>query len=194
MSKKRSSFLSMGIPSMCIIFSVLCLVILSLLTLGTSRQDLQISQLTLDQTTAYYEACSSATQKYQEVADYAKKAFKDSQTSQDYDSKMASIVEQYPDVIWDSQIQILSFTVDFSDEQAIYIEIKFPYKAAFLDMSGTSTSSPKSDSDTSSKSAPDTSSDSDSDNLTPELLTWKTISTANWNPDTRQPVYKGDTK
>ena len=99
---------------------------------------------------------------------------------------MASIVEQYPDVTWDSQIQILSFTVDFSDEQAIYIEIKFPYKAAFLDMSGTSTSSPKSDSDTSS--------DSDSDNLTPELLTWKTISTANWNPDTKQPVYKGDTK
>lgn len=168
MSKKRSSFLSMGIPSMCIIFSVLCLVILSLLTLGTSRQDLQTSQLTLHQTTAYYEACSSATQKYQEVAAYAENAFTDSQTSQDYDSKMASIVEQYPNVTWDSQTQILSFTVDFSDEQAIYIEIKFSYKAAF--------------------------GDSASDNLTPEILTWKTISTADWNPDTKQPVYKGDKK
>ena len=30
--------------------------------------------------------------------------------------------------------------------------------------------------------------------LTPEILTWKTITTADWNPDTRQPVYKGDTK
>ncbi len=194
MSKKRSSFLSMGIPSMCIIFSVLCLVILSLLTLGTSRQDLQTSQLTLDQTTAYYEACSSAAQKYQEVAAYAENAFTDSQTSQDYDSKMASITEEYPDVTWDSQTQILSFTVDSSDEQAIYIEIKFPYKKAFPDTSRASTSSLKSDSGVSSKSASNTSSDSVPDSLTPEILTWKTISTADWNPDTKQPVYKGDTK
>ena len=54
MNKKRTSFLSIGIPSMCVIFSVLCLVILALLTLGTSRQDLQTSRLSLDQTTAYY--------------------------------------------------------------------------------------------------------------------------------------------
>ena len=53
MNKKRTSFLSIGIPSMCVIFSVLCLVILALLTLGTSRQDLQTSRLSLDQTTAF---------------------------------------------------------------------------------------------------------------------------------------------
>ena len=47
MNKKRTSFLSIGIPSMCVIFSVLCLVILALLTLGTSRQDLQTSRLSL---------------------------------------------------------------------------------------------------------------------------------------------------
>ena len=62
MNKKRTSFLSIGIPSMCVIFSVLCLVILALLTLGTSRQDLQTSRLSLDQTTAYYTACSTAVQ------------------------------------------------------------------------------------------------------------------------------------
>lgn len=33
---------------MCVIFSVLCLVILALLTLGTSRQALQTSRLSLD--------------------------------------------------------------------------------------------------------------------------------------------------
>ena len=52
MNKKKNSFLSIGIPSMCMIFSVLCQIILALLTLGTSKQDLQTSQMTLDQTTA----------------------------------------------------------------------------------------------------------------------------------------------
>ena len=45
MNKNRTSFLSVGIPSMCTIFSVLCLVILALLTLNTSEQDLQTSRL-----------------------------------------------------------------------------------------------------------------------------------------------------
>lgn len=50
MNKRRTVFLSSGLPSMFVIFSILCMVILSLLALGTSRQDLQTSQLSLDQT------------------------------------------------------------------------------------------------------------------------------------------------
>ena len=49
MNKNRTSFLSVGIPSMCTIFSVLCLVILALLTLNTSEQDLQTSRIALEQ-------------------------------------------------------------------------------------------------------------------------------------------------
>ena len=60
---------------MCTIFSVLCLVILSLLTLNTSRQDLKNSKLTLEQTTAYYTACSTASEEYQELTDYAQQIF-----------------------------------------------------------------------------------------------------------------------
>ena len=77
MNKKRTSFLSTGIPSMCTIFSVLCLVVLSLLTLNTSRQDLKTSKLTLEQTTAYYTACSTASEEYQKLTDYAQQIFAD---------------------------------------------------------------------------------------------------------------------
>lgn len=167
MNKKRSSFLSMGIPSMCIIFSVLCLVILALLTLGTSRQDLQTSQLTLDQTTAYYTACSTASGQYQELIKYAKNSLADSKDQQGYNTKMSSVTKQYATASWDESAQTLSFTVDFTEEQAIYIEVSIPYPSG-----------------TSGKDR----------TLSPEILTWKTISTADWNPDTRQPVYKGDTK
>ena len=75
MNKNRTSFLSVGIPSMCTIFSVLCLVILALLTLNTSEQDLQTSRIALEQTTAYYTACSAASSKYQELTAYAQQAF-----------------------------------------------------------------------------------------------------------------------
>lgn len=61
MNKRRTQFLSMGIPSMFVIFSVLCLVILALLTLGTSRQDLQAAQVSLKQTTDYCNACTQAS-------------------------------------------------------------------------------------------------------------------------------------
>lgn len=178
MNKKRSSFLSIGIPSMCIIFSVLCLVILALLTLGTSRQDLQTSQLTLNQTTAYYTSCSEATKKYQELTDYAKATLADSTDQQTYNKKMSAITEHFSEATWNQETQIISFTVDFTDDQAIYIEIKFPYPTA---SSGTSISAKVSEKSYSS-------------DFLPEILTWKTISTADWNPDTKQPVYKGDTQ
>lgn len=61
MKKTRLSFVTMGIPSMFLIFSVLCLVILSLLTLGTARSDLNTSILSMEKTTAYYEASGRMT-------------------------------------------------------------------------------------------------------------------------------------
>ena len=155
MNKKRSSFLSIGIPSMCTIFAVLCLVILALLTLGTSRQD--------DQTTAYYTACRNATNEYHELTAYAQEVFTGSKDQTAFNKKMSSITVQYPDAAWNQTEQILSFTVKCTDEQSLSIEISIPYAAGQSD-------------------------------LTPEILTWKTITTADWNPDTRQPVYKGDTK
>ena len=160
MNKNRTSFLSVGIPSMCTIFSVLCLVVLSLLTLNTSRQDLKTSKLTLEQTTAYYTACSTASEEYQKLTDYAQQIFADCKDQKAYDTRMSSVTKKYPDARWNPKTQILSFTVDFAEEQAICVEINIPY----------------------------------SSDLIPEILTWKTISTAAWNPDTRQPVYKGDSK
>lgn len=171
MNKKRTSFLSIGIPSMCVIFSVLCLVILALLTLGTSRQDLQTSRLSLDQTTAYYTACSTATQQYSQISDFITSVLTDSSEKKDYLSRMSSIQEEFPDLAnltWTEDTQVLSFTVAFTDTQAVYVEISAPY--------------------------PSGSSGSGKD-FTPEILTWKTITTASWTPDTRQPVFTGnDTK
>ena len=52
------SLVTTGIPSVFLVFSVLCLVILSLLSVGASQTDLRTSEKSLAQAKAYYEASS----------------------------------------------------------------------------------------------------------------------------------------
>lgn len=127
MNKKTNAFLSMGIPSMCVIFTVLCLAILSLLTLKTSEQDLKISQLALDQTNAYYTACSQATDQYQSLVSCAQTALYSSKTQAEYLSQMADIAQNFSNGTWDKESQIFSFQTDFTDALALYVEVSLDY-------------------------------------------------------------------
>ena len=72
----------------------------ALLTLNTSEQDLKTSRIALEQTTAYYTACSAASSKYQELTAYAQQAFTDCQKQQTYNTLMSSVTQQYPDARW----------------------------------------------------------------------------------------------
>ena len=60
-SKKSNAMVTTGIPTMFMIFAVLCLVILSLLSYATARTDMQTSERSFRQTRIYYEACNEAT-------------------------------------------------------------------------------------------------------------------------------------
>ena len=160
MNKRRTVFLSSGLPSMFVIFSILCMVILSLLALGTSRQDLQTSQLSLDQTTAYYKACSAATAQYTEITEYIQKTAESASDREHYLSQMKNL----ENTVWSRQSETFSLTLDYSDALALYVEAKAEYAGA--------------------STLPDL-----------KIITWKTISTGTWTPDTRQPVYnKGESK
>lgn len=61
MKHNRTFFAATGIPSLFLIFSVLCLAVLSLLTLGKSRDELQASNFAVQQTDLYYKTCEKAT-------------------------------------------------------------------------------------------------------------------------------------
>lgn len=133
MNKKTNAFLSMGIPSICVIFTVLCLVILSLLTLKTSQQDLKISQLALDQTSAYYTACSQATDQYQSLISCAQTALRSSQRQDEYLSQMDAAAQDCLDATWDKDTQTFSFRTDFTDALALYVEISLAYSSDLSD-------------------------------------------------------------
>ena len=107
MNKRRTVFLSSGLPSMFVIFSILCMVILSLLALGTSRQDLQTSQMSLDQTTAYYKACSDATAQYTEITEYIRKTAESASDKERYLSQMKNLEKNFKNTVWSQTVRNL---------------------------------------------------------------------------------------
>ena len=60
MKHDRTFFAATGIPSLFLIFSVLCLAVLSLLTLGKSRDELQAANFAIQQTDLYYKTFKSS--------------------------------------------------------------------------------------------------------------------------------------
>ena len=130
MNKRRTVFLSSGLPSMFVIFSILCMVILSLLALGTSRQDLQTSQMSLDQTTAYYKACSDATAQYTEITEYIRKTAESASDKERYLSQMKNLEKNFKNTVWSRQSETFSLTLDYSDTLALYVEAKAEYAGA----------------------------------------------------------------
>ena len=56
MKQKHTFFVTVGIPSLFLIFSVLCLCVLALLTLGSSRSGLNTARYSMEQTEKYYNA------------------------------------------------------------------------------------------------------------------------------------------
>ena len=69
MKQKHTFFVTVGIPSLFLIFSVLCLCVLALLTLGSSRSSLNTARHSMEQTENYYTGCADATETVSEIRD-----------------------------------------------------------------------------------------------------------------------------
>lgn len=161
MTKKRSLFSATGIPSLFLIFAVLMLVILALLGYGTSRQDLRSSTLSLEQTTAYYTACSQASDFYTDTTAALIQLKKQAKDEKEYQELLTGYFSGQEDVTWDEKASKAYYVKAFSQVQSIQVVLSI---GKFTD----------------SRESP------------AKILTWNTIVTASWNPDTVQPVYKGE--
>ena len=117
--KKRSSLVITGITSLFLIFSVLCLVILSLLTLGTSNSDLAMSKRSMEQTSNYYNTCSRASDLCLEMENNLWTLYFDSTDENDFYKKIDTISNEH--FIWDSSKRQLSLELSFTDSQALLI-------------------------------------------------------------------------
>ena len=205
MKEKNHLFSATGIPSLFLIFGVLMLVILSLLGYGTSRQDLRSSSLSLEQTSAYYNACSEAADFYSELVQTLEGFKAQAKTETAYYQLVSDYLNSQENVEWNSEEHTAAYVKAFSDTQSLAVKIA----VFWTDCTADSTASNNVASDT---AASDTivSDTIASDTITSDctvtnnvgldvtssniagILSWNTVVTADWNPDNSQSVYKGE--
>lgn len=123
MKEKNHLFSATGIPSLFLIFGVLMLVILPLLGYGTSRQDLRSSSLSLEQTSAYYNACSEAADFYSELVQTLEGFQEQAKTETAYYQLVSDYLNSQENVKWDSEEHTAEYMKAFSDTQSLAVKI-----------------------------------------------------------------------
>ena len=158
------------------------LVILSLLGYGTSRQDLRASSLSLEQTSAYYNACSEAADFYSDLVQTLEGFQAQVKSESAYYKLVSDYLNSQENVKWDSEEHTAEYMNAFSDTQSLAVKVS----VFWTDRTADSTASDTAASDTINAGL-----DMTSSNIA-GILSWNTVVTADWNPDNSQSVYKGE--
>ena len=196
------------------------LVILSLLGYGTSRQDLRASSLSLEQTSAYYNACSEAADFYSDLVQTLEEFQEQAKTETAYYQLVSDHLNSQENVKWDSEEHTAEYVRAFSDTQSLAVKVSVFWTDRTAD--STAFDAAASDTATSDTIASDivasdivasdivasdiVASDIVASNRTVTnnagldmtssniagILSWNTVVTADWNPDNSQSVYKGE--
>lgn len=210
MKEKNHLFSATGIPSLFLIFGVLMLVILSLLGYGTSRQDLRSSSLSLEQTSAYYNACSEAADFYSDLVQTLEGFQAQVKSESSYYKLVSDYLNSQENVKWDSEEHTAEYMNAFSDTQSLAVKVSVFWTDRTADSTASDTvasdtaasDTAASDTVASDAAASDTAAsdrtvtnnaglDVTSSNIA-GILFWNTVVTADWNPDNSQSVYKGE--
>ena len=210
MKEKNHLFSATGIPSLFLIFGVLMLVILSLLGYGTSRQDLRASSLSLEQTSAYYNACSEAADFYSDLVQTLEGFQAQAKSESAYYQLVSDYLNSQENVKWDSEEHTAEYMKAFSDTQSLAVKVSVFWTDRTADSTASDTvasdtaasDTAASDTVASDAAASDTAAsdrtvtnnaglDVTSSNIA-GILSWNTVVTADWNPDNSQSVYKGE--
>lgn len=163
------------------------LVILSLLGYGTSRQDLCASSLSLEQTSAYYNACSEAADFYSELVQTLEGFQEQAKTETAYYQLVSDYLNSQENVEWNSEEHTAEYVRAFSDTQSLAVKIA----VFWTDCTADSTASDNAASDNAVSDTINAGLDVTSSNIA-GILSWNTVVTADWNPDNSQSVYKGE--
>lgn len=186
------------------------LVILSLLGYGTSRQDLRSSSLSLEQTSAYYNACSEAADFYSDLVQTLEGFQAQVKSESSYYKLVSDYLNSQENVKWDSEEHTAEYMNAFSDTQSLAVKVSVFWTDRTADSTASDTvasdtaasDTAASDTVASDAAASDTAAsdrtvtnnaglDVTSSNIA-GILSWNTVVTADWNPDNSQSVYKGE--
>lgn len=130
MKHGRTFFAATGIPSLFLVFSVLCLTVLSLLTLGKSRSELQASEFTVQQTDLYYQACRKATETVTVIQEQLSSDYSQVSDKTAYFSLAGQLPDEIDGLKYDSSAETVSFSKALSDTQQLSVKLKILYPSS----------------------------------------------------------------
>ena len=123
MDKKREFTMNIGLPSIMLIFVVLCLISFGVLSLVSANADRKLSQKVLDRSVAYYNACNLAEEKLCEIDTALKNAYQENPDRAAYISAISALPTEFTFEI--SEIQYLEMTLSYlypqSKEEPFYL-------------------------------------------------------------------------
>lgn len=124
MKQKKTLFAATGIPSLFLIFGVLCLAVLALLTLGNSRSALSSARLSMEQTEQYYKACQIASDQISQIQDCLVSYYKNSAGEDAYYTAVDRLSNEISEVTVDTAEHTVQFTCEFSDTQELSVKLQ----------------------------------------------------------------------
>lgn len=138
MKQKRTLFAATGIPSLFLIFGVLCLAVLALLTLGSSRSALSSARLSMEQTEQYYNACKTASDQIAQIQNCLVNYYKSASGEDDYYTATQKLSSEISGLTVNTTEHTVQFICKFSDTQNLSVKLHLLYptteKDTFLEI------------------------------------------------------------
>lgn len=125
MHNKTQFSINIGLPSILLIFVILCLVSFGVLSLVSANSDLQLSKKILARTTNYYETCNEVEEMLADVQQQLSDTYLNCDSEEIYWDKIQTIPCSYSYKI--SELQELHISLRFiypSDQNDVLYEIK----------------------------------------------------------------------
>ena len=124
--KKQSSFSSIGITSLVLIFVMLCLLTFSVLSLVTARADLRLSQKNAERTSAYYYAENRANDVLLSVISCIEE-YKDSPDASVFYQKLRERLDGQNGILF-TGADSLEYEVLLDKEQLLSVSLEISYE------------------------------------------------------------------
>lgn len=124
--KKQSSFSSIGITSLVLIFVMLCLLTFSVLSLVTARADLRLSQKNAERTSAYYDAENRANDVLLSVISCIEE-YKDSPDASVFYQKLRERLDGQNGILF-TGADSLEYEVLLDKEQLLSVSLEISYE------------------------------------------------------------------
>ena len=124
--KKQSSFSSIGITSLVLIFIMLCLLTFSVLSLVTARADLRLSQKNAERTSAYYDAENRANDVLLSVISCIEE-YKDSPDASVFYQKLRERLDGQNGILF-TGADSLEYEVLLDKEQLLSVSLEISYE------------------------------------------------------------------